>query len=151
LILASTSGMNYVEPLGPHAASYHNVLFKRALLVTLEPIIFFVDDSKFDQESYDPKRCFLVCGQDFKWEKKVANQPIAFCVGASSRDRAKVIVAALADIGLNLSSRPQPSDQYTDCVPFIAANGKFAVLFPQIKLAETDTAWSDARSIESNY
>lgn len=142
LILAATSGMNCDDPLGPHVGSYRNMLFKRALLQTRAPIVFFVDESKFAPESYDPNRCFLVCAQEFEWKTIVKTQPIAFCVGISTEERAREIARKLMNVGITSSSPPRPRGTYIDCHPFIAANEAFANLFPNIPLELSKSRWS---------
>ncbi len=141
LVLASSSGINCDKPLGPHVGSYRNMLFKRALLQTGAPIVFFVDESKFAQESYDPNRCFLVCAQEFEWKTIVKTQPMAFCVGASNAERAKEIVRKLMKIEITKSSPPKPRGKFIDCHPFIAANEAFANLFPSIPLELSESRW----------
>lgn len=141
LILASTSGMNLKEPVGPHVGSYRNMLFKRALLMTRAPIVFFVDESKFNPAAYDPNRCFLIFGEDFTWNDTVTTQPIAFCVGSSSEESARKIVYQLMEIGLTMSSGPKPGSEYGDCLPFVVANDAFSAMFPDIRLAPTKHRW----------
>lgn len=151
LILASTSGMNSEYPVGPHAASYPNVLFKRALLLTRQPIVFFVDDSKFDQKTnYNKNRCFMVCDDNFKWDDRVKDQPIAVCVGARSAE-ARSIAMNMIEMKLTLSLKPQDIDEYNGFLPFIAANEKFNELFPGIGLSSTASLWTDTQPKQSDY
>lgn len=117
------------------------MLFKRALLMTRAPIVFFVDESKFNPAAYDPNRCFLIFGEDFTWNDTVTTQPIAFCVGSSSEESARKIVYQLMEIGLTMSSGPKPGSEYGDCLPFVVANDAFSAMFPDIRLAPTKHRW----------
>jgi hypothetical protein len=138
LILAAASGVNCGgSPEGPHVGSYRNKIFKRALLLTGAPIVFFVDESKFLEEGkrYSPTKCFAVCGHDLTWDKVLEERSIAFCVGASSAERRRLIASALYKLGLTFSSSSEPRGDYASCLPFLMSNQRFAEDFKGIPLS----------------
>jgi hypothetical protein len=137
LILAAASGVNCADsPRGPHVGSYRNKIFKRALLMTGMPIVFFVDESKFLEESklYNPTRCFAVCDNNqLKWDQIVEERSVAFCVAASSPEKRSAVGDALHALGLNWSSGLEPRGDYT-CLPFLMSNQRFKDDFKGIPL-----------------
>jgi nucleoside 2-deoxyribosyltransferase len=137
LILAAASGINCTDsPPGPHVGSYRNKIFKRALLMTGAPIVFFVDESKFLEESklYSPTKCFAVCGEQLTWDQVLKERSIAFCVAASSPEKRSAVVTALHSLGLNWSSSREPRGDYASCLPFLMSNKRFAEDFEGIPL-----------------
>jgi nucleoside 2-deoxyribosyltransferase len=139
LILAAASGVNCDgAPAGPHVGSYRNKIFKRALLMTDAPIVFFVDESKFleDAKRYRPTKCFAVCGEELTWDEVLKERSVAFCVGASSSEKRRLIASALYKLGLTFSSSSEPRGDYTSCLPFLMSNQRFAEDFKGITLSD---------------
>ena len=78
LVLAATSGLTtetFERPqdddangvhLGPHVGSYHNALFKRALLDTKLPVLWLLDATKLSIP-FDGGRCSSVARNDAEW------------------------------------------------------------------------------------
>ncbi len=126
LILAAASGVNCEDchPLGPHVGSYRNKLFKRALIMTGAPIIFFVHAKKFF-EPYEASRCYAVCGSDFDWLKQCSEAPIAFCIGAENvAEREKVLEKIAKFQAFKYVSPIRPRGDYKSS-PFLVSNHAF--------------------------
>ena len=72
LFLATASGVE-LDPKspfqGPHVGSYHNRLFKRAILSNSQyhPVILFLDEDKVPS-AFIPGKCYSVCDPDFSWD-----------------------------------------------------------------------------------
>ena len=102
IILATASGWdtthNIKEFHGPHVGSHANMLFKRAIFMTGQPVILFLSRNKVDpdQELHEarfkcrtdnemPKEgmryCYPVFGDELPLMKALAESPVALCIG----------------------------------------------------------------------
>jgi hypothetical protein len=97
------------------------MLFKRALLESDAPIVFFLDEDKF-RRPFDPRSCFRVCDTDFRWDYACLNVPLALVCAFRSEEGAKQIIPKLEYYGLEhieCSSRNEAP------WPIIASNNVF--------------------------
>jgi len=90
LLLGTASGLELREDSpfpGPHVGSYHNKLFKRAMLKSPHPLILFLDAGKIsplsDEGAFVFNKCHPVCDDAAMWKELCAKIPLAFCLGAS--------------------------------------------------------------------
>lgn len=71
---------------GPHVGSHPNMLFKRALFRTGQPIVLFLSENKVGK-CFEVGNCYPVFGPDFSWGDAVRDLPVAICVGYSNEIR----------------------------------------------------------------
>jgi hypothetical protein len=98
LILATASGLEvdgkHRYP-GLHVGSFQNMLFKRAIVKSLHPVVFFLDEEKISSVSpkgkFEYKKCYPVFDDAKVWESVLASAPIAFCIGFQSAEKLKEI------------------------------------------------------------
>jgi hypothetical protein len=102
IIFGATSAIDLArtgQRAGPHVGSYHNMLFKRALLESGAPIVIFLDEDKF-RRPFDPRSCFRVCDADFGWDYACLNVPLALVCAFRSEEGAKQVIPQLEYYGL---------------------------------------------------
>lgn len=68
--------------LGPHTGSHPNMLFKRAVYMTGEPTVIFLDESKIGN-NFQVGDCFPVFLEDHSWLTFKRNACVALCIGYS--------------------------------------------------------------------
>jgi len=103
VIFGATSGISAdppETPSGPHVGSYHNMLFKRALLESGAPIIIFADADKLPRP-FRPSRCFHVCDDDFSWQYACHTVPLAIVAAFRSEGEASQTIPHLEQLGLD--------------------------------------------------
>jgi hypothetical protein len=105
LILATASGWDTTHPVvefqGPHAGSHANMLFKRAIFQTGDPVVLFLSRYKVDpsfREAHfkcrtdtrpvepSTRNCYPVFGPDLKMLDVLTNRPVAICIGYEAED-----------------------------------------------------------------
>ncbi len=91
LLLGTASGLELRQDFpfpGPHVGSYHNKIFKRAMLKSPHPLMFFLDYTKISPISEDGEfiynKCYPVCDNKEMWEYIYKQFPLAFCIGADT-------------------------------------------------------------------
>jgi hypothetical protein len=102
LIISTASGFDLTrgsEWIGPHVGSYHNMLFKRALLESGAPVVIVMDEDKLLRPR-EQSRCFPVCNADFSWYFACQNMPIALACAFRSEERANRVIPDLQYLGL---------------------------------------------------
>lgn len=155
LVLAAASGLdldNRVQSFrGPHVGSHPNMLFKRSIFTSGNPVVLFISAEKLG----DPFRqdiCYSVFGPDDPWKDAVSKYPLAICVGyewpkksetaarfsdeeIERRNSLSYICDSLHKLGLNvdyfledLSSANVHKKQGIGAV--LCSNEKFAKLIP---------------------
>ncbi|MFO1482835.1 MAG: hypothetical protein U1F71_05650 [Verrucomicrobiaceae bacterium] len=94
LILATASGLELDEKHrypGLHVGSFHNMLFKRAILKSLHPTVIFLDENKISLTSEGGNFIFGTCYPVFDhlkvWQSVLTSAPLAFCFGFQSKER----------------------------------------------------------------
>ncbi len=94
LYLATASGLDFdhLEPnfRGPHVGSHPNMLFKRAIFMTRQPVVLFLTDSKLTKR-FEVGKCYPVFGPDRSWHQASQTIPLAICIGyeLDSRDKGR--------------------------------------------------------------
>lgn len=124
LILAAISGLDLDkgwEDVGPHVGSYHNMLFKRALLRSGAPVVLFLDEDKLRRQ-YVPDQCFSVCDKDFKWSYVCSSVPLALVCAFRSQESASLFLPKFHRLGLNHIESGRHGE--VPC-PLIASNDAF--------------------------
>lgn len=106
---------------GPHVGSYHNMLFKRALLESDIPKVIFLDEDKIPRP-FAKGSCFSICDQDFTWETACREKPLAIAVAFSKTEKCDEVREALAPIGLKSVEVGRPGDPF---ITLIVANDRF--------------------------
>lgn len=112
IIFGAVSGIDLTsgtDLVGPHTGSFHNMLFKRALLESGAPVVLLVDEDKLPRPAI-PGQCFLVCDQDFSWPFACRNMPIALACAFRSERRAKEIIEQLKDFSLDHVEPSRPGE-----------------------------------------
>ncbi len=86
LYLATASGMDFDHTeehfRGPHVGSHPNMLFKRAIFKTGEPVVLFLSEGKINK-AFRIGECFPVFGPDYSWRRACHETKLAMCVGYS--------------------------------------------------------------------
>jgi hypothetical protein len=94
LFLATASGLDLRHPAvqfrGPHVGSHANMLFKRAIFETGQPVVLFFTEKKIDF-AFEIGKCYPVFGPDRTWLSILAKYPLAICIGYHKKQRADVI------------------------------------------------------------
>jgi|ERR1051326_358794 hypothetical protein len=92
LVLATASGLDLDNRVmnfrGPHVGSHPNMLFKRAIFTSGNPVVLFISAEKLG----DPFRrgiCYSVFDPDDPWKDAVSKYPMAICVGHEYPKRSK--------------------------------------------------------------
>ncbi len=84
LFLATASGLDLRHSRkhfrGPHIGSHPNMLFKRAIFRTEEPVVLFLTEDKVG-DPFDDTNCFPVFGEDLAWTSVLQDYPLAICIG----------------------------------------------------------------------
>lgn len=93
-VLATASGWDTDNPelafRGPHVGSHKNMLFKRVIFTSKNPVVLFLDAEKLGFRCQD--NCYPIFDKDFTVEKWIKNFPAALCIGwetPNSPDRPK--------------------------------------------------------------
>jgi len=100
IILATASGWDTAHKVaafhGPHVGSHANMLFKRAIFMTGEPVVLFLSrhkvDPKFREAAFKSRTdsekpevgmryCYPVFGEELPLEKALVDTPLALCIG----------------------------------------------------------------------
>ena len=109
LFLCTSSGLELSDEApfpGLHVGSFHNKLFKQAILGTSVPIVQFLDASKISTTSINGKfqlnKCYPVCDSQKEWDYACTRQPIAFCIGSESEEDFEKIEKVINAIGFSL-------------------------------------------------
>jgi hypothetical protein len=92
LYLATASGLDFDHSQthfrGPHVGSHPNMLFKRAIFSTKQPIVLFLTASKLSKR-FEVGNCYPVFGPDHSWHHAAQTCPLAVCVGYQFDDAEK--------------------------------------------------------------
>lgn len=84
LILATASGWDLDHSQasfrGPHVGSHPNMLFKRALFTTGDPVIILLNAEKLG-DPFEVGNCYSIFGPDLPLGKAMNEYPLALCVG----------------------------------------------------------------------
>ena len=92
LFLATASGLDLENPephfRGPHVGSHPNMLFKRAIFQTGQPVVLFLNGWKITGADHQFKlgHCFPVFGPDLSWKDAMQRYPVAICVSCGIPD-----------------------------------------------------------------
>ena len=93
LFLATASGLDLDHQQkqfrGPHIGSHPNMLFKRAIFQTRQPVILFLTERKVGAK-FNDGRCYPVFGPDHPWEHVLREYPLALCIGYHSQSPGKL-------------------------------------------------------------
>ena len=151
LFLATASGLDlrHEQPhfRGPHVGSHPNMLFKRAIFQTGQPVVLFLNGWKITGKSYlfQVGKCYPVFGPDLPWSTAATNFPVAICVGYGIPDPQKTYDENIGDICAkrdSLLDALQESDELENfnfeyartedqsAGAFLIANPKFEKIFP---------------------
>lgn len=94
LVLATASGWDTdnleLSFRGPHVGSHKNMLFKRVIFTSKNPVVLFLDAEKLGFRCQD--NCYPIFDREFPVEKWIKNFPVALCIGwetQNSPDRQK--------------------------------------------------------------
>ncbi len=84
LYLAAASGLDFTHEekafRGPHVGSHPNMLFKRAIFETNEPIVLFLTSGKVGRP-FIVGKCFPVFGPDAPWISACTRRKLALAIG----------------------------------------------------------------------
>ncbi len=84
LYLAAASGLDLDHHVayfrGPHVGSHPNMLFKRSIFQTEQPVVLCITESKL-QKRFIVGKCYPVFGPDYSWDDACRERPIALCIG----------------------------------------------------------------------
>ena len=128
LFLATASGLdiNHTEEnfRGPHIGSHPNMLFKRAIFLTRQPVVLFLTEAKIGKPFIDGT-CYPVFGPDYTWKRALKFCPLAICIAyqnqAEDRLRHDLIdVAGMNDFDFDYAGKKLEGGGV-----FIAANRPF--------------------------
>ena len=129
LFLATASGLDLTHKQthfrGPHIGSHPNMLFKRAIFQTGQPIVLFLTEEKIDKPFIDGT-CYPVFGPDYPWSHALRECPLAICIGhhKMSANRLKGILKRRTRAhGFDFD---YASKELEACGVFIAANEAFS-------------------------
>ena len=130
---------------GIHAELHADMLFKRAILKTGQPVVCFLTSNKIGKE-YDSNKNFPIFGPDYEQQKELTKIPFALCLSykkgskkdfcASDKDNEIIddnmehivkLIDFLKDIGFNENYVCQQND---DIEVRMIANKKFQEEFP---------------------
>ena len=122
LVFAATSGFE-IRNLrrGPHVASYHSMLLKRAILESNCPVVFLLDEDKLSSEFVE-SRCFAVCDEEFTWADACNKTPISLACAFRSEKSAQEALPLLAEMGF---VHREPARAMEEPWPLIVANDCF--------------------------
>jgi len=132
------------EKLGPHVGSYHNMLFKRALLESGAPLVVFLDEDKFTP-TFTNGQCFCVCDEEFSWPYACRNVPLAIVCAFRSEERAREVLTELEYFGLD---HPEKGRLGEAPWPVIASNDLFWRRRQQWRSAALDQSNLEALRID---
>lgn len=149
LFLATASGLDLTHDQpnfrGPHVGSHPNMLFKRAIFETNQPVILFFTEEK-TEHSFEAGKCFPVFGPDRRWTTVMREYPLAICVGYHKEGKSEILEKLkyfkkyTFDLNYaHMESQPDHSDQdhpNQDQIPqstgmCIIANDEFKKVFPK--------------------
>jgi hypothetical protein len=165
IILATASGWDTAHPVaafhGPHVGSHANMLFKRAIFMTGEPVVLFLSrhkvDPKFREAAFkcrtDRERpevgmryCYPVFGEELPLESALVNTPLALCIGFEQEkdeheedirhvgEKLKSILRPeleKAKFNLEYAAKEFIDDDGSQSGAILVANEKFQQLFPR--------------------
>jgi hypothetical protein len=165
IILATASGWDTTHSLrafhGPHVGSHANMLFKRALFKTGNPIVLFLSrhkvDSRFreakfkcrtdtDKPKMGMRYCYPVFGPKLPLAEALVKTPLALCIGYDRGKKQKGPDIRLIGEELKNILRPQLNqagfdfayaakefiqEDGTQAGAIMVANKKFTSLFPR--------------------
>jgi uncharacterized protein DUF4062 len=84
LYLSTASGLDLDHKdthfRGPHVGSHPNMLFKRAIFSTGQPVVLFLTSPKL-KKRFEIGRCFPVFGPDLPWDSVCREHKLAICIG----------------------------------------------------------------------
>lgn len=125
IILATASGWDTAHQVsefhGPHVGSHANMLFKRAIFMTGEPVVLFLSRHKVDPhfrearfkcraDSEKPevgvRYCYPVFGEELPLTKALVDTPLAICIGYEQEKNEEE--ANIRQIGEKLKSVLRP-------------------------------------------
>ena len=147
LLLATSSGWDFENEVrdfrGPHVGSHPNMLFKRALFTSGQPVVIFLTAEKLG-DPFESGKCFPIFGPDKPLSQALKEFPLAICVGFDAdiksptrrkldldirkeRNNPNTINNMLKDINLNVIYT-SPKSEETGAI--IAGNTNFEKLLP---------------------
>jgi hypothetical protein len=164
VILASASGWDTTHRIaafhGPHVGSHANMLFKRAIFMTGQPVILFLSRHKVDPRFPEARfkcrldeenvranthYCYPVFGKELPLARALKDTPVALCIGYQSekqhshsdvrdiRDEIKALLAPHLGPKFNMDYSAKEFD-FGDGLhsgALMLANEKFCKLFPK--------------------
>lgn len=84
LYLSTASGLDFdhqeIHFRGPHVGSHPNMLFKRAIFKTGQPVVLFLTASKLEKR-FELNRCYPVFDSELSWQRICQEHALALCVG----------------------------------------------------------------------
>ena len=94
LYLMTASGLDLdecTEPgfQGPHVGSHPNMLFKRAIFRTKEPIVFFLDASKLEKK-FIVGECYPIFDPTEIWQEAFRKASLSVCIGYEEKIRGRI-------------------------------------------------------------
>jgi hypothetical protein len=163
IILGTASGWDTAHEIhefrGPHVGSHANMLFKRAIFMTGQPVVLFLSRHKVDPEFREARfksrvggekleagmrYCYPVFGQELSLADAMASVPVALCVGYQndktepSKDleigeRLKRVLQPSLGSGFDLEYQAKefPLGNGLMAGAIMLANEKFRRLFPK--------------------
>lgn len=164
IILATASGWDTSHPTeafhGPHVGSHANMLFKRAIFMTGQPVVMFLSRHKVDpkfpearfkcrtsEEKIGPNAhyCYPVFGSELPMARALKEVPVALCIGYQSEKQyshadvrkikneiKRVLGPHLApDFNMDYSAKDFDFGDGLHAGALIVANKKFCQLFPK--------------------
>lgn len=164
IFLATASGWDFghkvVEFHGPHVGSHPNMLFKRAIFMTNQPVVLFLSrhkvdpvfhESRFkcrtDKEKFENEMryCYPIFGEELTLIDVLQNTPLAICIGYELENDEKDMDIKLIENKLKKFLKPElkvgnfdfeyaakefPRENESQAGAFMIANEKFCSIFP---------------------
>lgn len=165
IILATASGWDTKHPVsafrGPHVGSHPNMLFKRAIFMTGNPVVIFLPRHKVDpnfreagfkcrsdHQEIEPNisYCYPVFGEEMQLFDALLNTPLALCIGYELEKNEHEVGIRIVGEKLKNLLRPELENAGFDfeyaakefileagvqAGAIIIANEKFCKLFPR--------------------
>lgn len=152
LFLCTSSGLELREDapfLGLHVGSFHNKLFKQAILGTSVPIVYFLDASKISAVSqrgnFHLNKCYPVCDSRNEWDYARTKQPIAFCIGFESESDSIKVESAFEEIGFPEVYSAKVGDHKVGFFANSVYSNRFGMAVGQPISSEIDTYFRNTR------